>query len=136
MHTNQISGKMIVKNGKAWLAIVQGLYFFLTGVWPIFHLKSFIWVTGPKTDLWLVKTVGLLIAVIGAVIGMGGLKRRVTPELKSLAIGCAACLAFIDVYYYLDGILRWVYLLDAGAEVILIGMWYFVSIQKDRERRK
>jgi hypothetical protein len=124
---------MIIRNGKAWLAMAHGCYFFLTGVWPILHLESFIWVTGPKTDLWLVKTVGLLIAVNGAVIGMGGVQRRVTPELKWLAIGSAACLAFIDVYYYLDGTLRWVYLLDAGAEAILIGMWYLVSIQKERE---
>jgi hypothetical protein len=110
-----------------------GHLLFLTGVWPILHLQSFIWVTGPKTDRWLVKTVGLLIAVIGAVIGMGGVKHRVTPELKWLSIGSAASLAFIDVYYYLDGTLRWVYLLDAVAEVILIGIWYLVSIQKEKE---
>jgi hypothetical protein len=34
------------------VALVQGVYFLLTGVWPIVHLPSFLAVTGPKTDLW------------------------------------------------------------------------------------
>jgi hypothetical protein len=53
---------------------VQGLYFLITGVWPIVHIDSFLAVTGPKTDHlntelgdhWLVITVGALIAAIAA----------------------------------------------------------------------
>lgn len=29
------------------------------------HMPSFLWVTGPKSDLWLVDTVSLLISAIG-----------------------------------------------------------------------
>jgi hypothetical protein len=118
------------------IALLQGIYFFLTGVWPIFHLESFLWATGPKTDLWLVKTVGLLIAVVGAAIFFAGIRSRVTPEIKWLAIGSAAGLAFIDVYYYLDGTLRWVYLLDAGAEAVLIGLWVWATGNQEKQSLK
>ena len=45
------------------LAWVQAGYFVVTGVWPIVHMRSFLAVTGPKTDLWLVKTIGVLVTV-------------------------------------------------------------------------
>ena len=48
-------------NGFRRLLLAEGVYFFLTGLWPVVHLPSFIAVTGPKRDLWLVRTVGLLI---------------------------------------------------------------------------
>jgi hypothetical protein len=35
------------------IAGTQGTYFLLTGVWPLLHMRSFLTVTGPKTDLWL-----------------------------------------------------------------------------------
>lgn len=47
------------------IAGVQGIYFLLTGLWPLVSIESFQWVTGPKTDLWLVYCVGCLVAVIG-----------------------------------------------------------------------
>ncbi|VTR52312.1 Uncharacterised protein [Sphingobacterium thalpophilum] len=44
---------------------IQGIYYCLTGIWPVIHISSFMAVTGPKTDLWLVKMVGLLSLAIG-----------------------------------------------------------------------
>ena len=49
------------------VAKLQGIYWLLTGVWPFLHLPSFLWVTGPKEDLWLLYTVSILITAIGAV---------------------------------------------------------------------
>jgi hypothetical protein len=46
------------------------VFYLVSGLWPLVHLQSFLTVTGPKTDLWLVKTLGVLISVIGAVLGM------------------------------------------------------------------
>src|SRR5438270_11614006 len=43
------------------LYLVQGVYYLLTGVWPLVSIDTFQMVTGPKTDLWLVQTVGALI---------------------------------------------------------------------------
>ena len=48
------------------VAAVQGAYFVLTGIWPLFGINSFQAVTGAKTDLWLVYTVGCLVAWLAA----------------------------------------------------------------------
>lgn len=105
------------------LAVAQGAFYVATGVWPILHMRSFEAVTGEKTDDWLVKTVGALIAVGGAVMLTAGLRRRVTPEIALLAAGSAAALATVDVVYTQKRVISNVYLLDAVAEAGLIGAW-------------
>jgi len=40
---------------------LQAVYYFVTGLWPLIHLKSFFEVTGPRTDVWLVQMVDVLI---------------------------------------------------------------------------
>lgn len=104
----------------AWL---QGIYFFVTGVWPILHIESFVAVTGPKVDLWLVKTVGALIAVVGATLMLGARRRQVGAELAFLAVASAACLGAVDVIYALADRIWDIYLLDAVAEAGLIVLW-------------
>src|SRR5919106_4031462 len=81
------------------LAMGQGLYYLATGVWPLVSMRSFEAVTGPKTDRWLVKTVGVLVGVIGAVLISAGRNRRVTTESALLAAGSAAGLAAVDTIY-------------------------------------
>ncbi len=53
---------------KQVIALAQGIYFLISGIWPILNMRTFLKITGPKTELWLVKTVGLLVAAIGAVL--------------------------------------------------------------------
>jgi|SRR4051812_1895538 len=108
------------------VAQVQSSFFVITGLWPLLHIRSFEWISGPKTDRWLVKTVGALIAVIGAVIGLAASRQRVTPEIEALGAGSALALASIDVIYVAKRRIRWVYLLDAVAEVGLAVAWGFV----------
>ncbi|WP_242927222.1 hypothetical protein [Pontibacter vulgaris] len=86
-------------------------------------MPSFLAVTGPKNDLWLVRTVAVLIAVIGIVLVLAGFKNRVTEEIKWLGILSAAGLIFIDVYYSLNNVISNIYLLDAAGEIILISGW-------------
>jgi len=106
-----------------WLWRLQALYFVVTGVWPCVEIRSFQKVSGPKTDLWLVKTVGVLVSVIGGVIAVAGMRRRITPEIAALAVGSSAGLAAIDVVYSSRGRISRVYLLDALAEAAFIGAW-------------
>ena len=108
---------------KRVIATVQSTYFLVTGIWPILHIRSFEWVSGPKVDRWLVKTVSALITVIGATIGLGASRRRVTPEIELLAAGSAVSLGLIDVIYVARRRIRWVYLLDAIAEFALAAAW-------------
>ncbi|MEO6457540.1 MAG: hypothetical protein ABIO92_04615 [Chloroflexia bacterium] len=109
-----------------YLALGQSAFYVLTGIWPIFSIGTFQKVTGPKTDLWLVKTAGTLITVIGSVIGLAGYRRRVSPEIGLLAVGCAAGLAAIDVVYVAKKRISPIYLLDAIAEGGLIALWALV----------
>jgi hypothetical protein len=48
----------------SYILLVQGIYWLVTGVWGLVDIVSFMKVTGPKTDVWLVKTVSVLIVVI------------------------------------------------------------------------
>lgn len=105
------------------LAMIQGGYFLLTGVWPLFSINTFMAVTGPKTDLWLVKTVGAVLAVIGAALITAGAEEEVTPAIALLAAGSAAALAAVDVVYASRRIISRIYLADAAAEAALIICW-------------
>lgn len=104
-------------------AIGQALFYAATGVWSLFGIKSFQKVTGPKTDVWLVKTVGALVTVIGGVLGLAGMRRDQSPETPILGAGSAAALAAIDVVYVAQKRISPIYLLDAVAEAGLILMW-------------
>jgi hypothetical protein len=106
-----------------YVAIGQAAFYVATGVWSLVGIRSFQKVTGPKVDVWLVKTVGVLVTVIGGVLGLAGYRKQVPPEVAMLAVGSAAGLAAIDVVYVAQKRIRPVYLLDAVAEVGLIGLW-------------
>ncbi len=106
--------------------MLQGIFYFVTGVWPLLHIESFIWISGHKYDIWLVETVGILLTIVGIVLFSAGINRRVNDETFLLATGCAAGLTVVDLYY--AGIDRiWnVYMLDAVAECILIVLWFML----------
>jgi hypothetical protein len=103
--------------------LIQGVYYLVAGVWPLVSMSTFLAVTGPKTDLWLVDTVGVLVAVIGITLLAGAWRGRAAAEVAILAIGSALALTGIDVIYVMRGVIGNVYLLDAGAEVFLIAVW-------------
>ena len=104
-------------------ALPQCVYYALTGLWPWAHLPSFLWVTGPKTDLWLAQTVGLLVIVVAVARGVAAWRRERTWSVVCLALGSAAALLFVDVYFVALGTTSPVYLLDAAAQAGLIALW-------------
>ena len=105
------------------LAIGQGLYFAATGIWSLVHLRSFERVTGPKTDKWLVQTVGVLVTVIGGALASAGLRRTITAETAGLAIGAAVGLGTIDTVFTATGRIAPIYLADAAVEAALVMAW-------------
>ena len=94
------------------LALAHGLYYVLTGLWPIISMRSFEAVTGPKRDGWLVRMVGLLAVVIGLAV----LRGRERPD-PILAVGAPLAFAAIDGTYVARGRISRVYLADAAAEL-------------------
>src|SRR5687768_1113444 len=105
------------------LAKLQGAYYSATGIWPLLHMRSFLAVTGPKKDLWLVETVGLLVTCIGAQLLQSSRSADSARDVRTLAASCAAALAGIETYHVLRRTISPVYLLDAVAEVSLACMW-------------
>ncbi len=102
---------------------IQGVYYVITGVWPLVSIETFEAVTGPKTDDWLVQTVGVLAAVIGATLLVGTLRR--VPSRETLTLSVLSILGFmaVDVVFVLQGIIGPIYLADAVIQaVFLIGL--------------
>jgi hypothetical protein len=117
------------RTGAGALAALQGVYFLTTGVWPLVHMESFLAVTGQKTDLWLVQTVGALIAVVGAVLLLAAASGRVTWEVLALGAGTAAALGAVDVVFVARDVIPPVYLADAAVEAVLILWWAIVAVR-------
>ena len=123
---------MAVSNSmEPYLLLGQGLYYFTTGLWALLSMRTFEKVTGPKTDRWLVQTIGLMLVVIGLALITGGIRKTITPEMVILGVGTAGVLLGIDVFYVSIKKISRIYLLDAVAELLLIAGWiidyYFIS---------
>jgi hypothetical protein len=104
------------------LLLFQASYYIISGLWPVFHIRSFIAITGHKTDIWLVKTVGALISVI-ALTFFSALASMIDYPVVILAIFSALVLCIIDIYYSLSGRISKIYLLDAIVELFLVLLW-------------
>jgi hypothetical protein len=109
------------------VALVQGCYFLVTGVWPLLHMDSFQKITGRKTDLWLVKTVGVLVMVIGAGLVVGGITQSFAPGLILIAMASALGLMAVDLVYVFKRVISLVYVLDALVEVGFL-VWWIVRL--------
>jgi hypothetical protein len=107
------------------LVLIHGIFYFLTGIWPLVHIQSFLWVTGPKTDIWLVKAEGLTITA--ASIGLIGayFHKTIQPGVIITGVLFAAFLGSVDVYYALNDVISDIYIYDAVAEGILILCWLY-----------
>lgn len=104
---------------KKTILITQGCYYLITGLWPIVHLPSFVTITGPKDDYWLVKMVALL--TMSAGITMLAAYKNSNASLV-LNFTFALSYLIIDLTYTLNGTIRKVYLGDAIVELIFIAL--------------
>src|SRR4051812_12349180 len=100
--------------------VVQAAVYLGTGVWSLVSRSTFERVTGPKTDYWLVRMVGLLAAVIGIALLVATRQPAIDASVWLLAIGSAAAFAAIDLRYAIPRRISRVYLLDAAFEIALI----------------
>lgn len=105
------------------VARTQALWFLVTGLWPLAHRRSFEYLTGPKVDFWLVRTVGLLLAAIGAALWRAADREDVGDAMRLLGASSATALAGIDVYHVAKRTIRPIYLVDAAAEAGVVVGW-------------
>ncbi len=151
-HSDQKGKGMLMGFSKRWrLEWIQGLYYIGTGVWPIVSMRTFEMISGRKVDRWLVKAVGALIAVVGAVLiqgsaassgdeknnGSGSRTPRIrlpkqqagregasaSELVRTLGLGAALCLAAVDLRYVYKRRISPVYLLDAIPELLFTVLW-------------
>lgn len=78
------------------------------------------YVTGIKTDLWLVNTAGLLILCNAILFLFTARYASLYIPVLLFALLSAAALAFIDFYYAFSGTISDVYLLDGGLELFFV----------------
>src|SRR4051794_41879631 len=89
---------------RSTVAAGHGLANIAGGLWPLVHLRSFEAALGPKTDIWLVRTVaGLLIANGVVQVGAAGGSADALALARRLGIGTAVTLGGVDVVYASTG---------------------------------
>jgi hypothetical protein len=105
---------------------VQGVYTLLTATWGLVEIDSFMAVTGPKTDIWLVKTVSAILAATG--ITFLSFAREKKPLITACILGLtlALALAAIDFYYTAKEVIRWVYAADGAVELLFSICWALI----------
>jgi hypothetical protein len=111
------------------LALVHGVFNVVGGLWPIVHVRSFEWVFGRKTDRWLQKTLGGLLASAGAAQLMAAPTPEGRDHARRTGLGAACTLLAADLVYVPVGRIRPTYLLDAAMEAGWIRAW----LRADRE---
>jgi len=116
-------------------AAAHGFFFVVMGLWPVVNMPTFEGVSGPKTDDWLVVTVGWLLVVIGMVLLLAAFRRRVILEVFVLGISTAVALIGVDVVYVVTGTISPVYVLDVVAEGLFIALWVFAA-RRERQKRR
>lgn len=121
----------------------QGLYYLITGLWPLLSIETFLLVTGPKTDHlqspnptpadhWLVMTVAVLIVAVALTLLVAAWRRRNPLEAAVLAIGSALALTAIDAVYVSRGVIQPIYLVDAAGEVGFLLAWVVALVREPR----
>jgi hypothetical protein len=120
---------ILQRRNNRFLLTVNGTYYLLTGLWPIVHITSFMQVSGFKTDLWLVKTVGALILCIGLTQLRERISGKFSATVAFLSVISATALLAIDAYYGLNSQISSVYLIDGMIQLLLAGSWLLFLIR-------
>jgi len=107
----------------------QGVYTFITAVWPIVHVKSFMDVSGYKTDVWLVKTVGVLLTAISVAL-LVSIPNKSNFPIAVLALFTAAGMAYVDFFYALNNTIPNIYMADGTIEILFAFVWLYLLIKK------
>lgn len=118
--TDQLRPVAVTRHLDRWRLLrlilgVQGLYYAVTGLWPFLHLRSFLWVVGPKLDRFQLSVTAALIVAIGASLLAAATRSR--PSASAAVLSIAAALAFVVVDLRFRPILRAPYWVDFAVEV-------------------
>lgn len=100
---------------------IQGLYYLITGIWPLLHMRSFLAVTGPKTDLWLVRTIaGLIVSMSLSLLVAAWTSLSVSNSTLVLSAAATVTFILVDIYYVSKKMISPIYLADAVVEIFIL----------------
>lgn len=107
---------------------VQTIYTLGTAIWPLVHVESFMQVTGVKTDVWLVKTVGALLVPMALCLGTYLFIQ--CDRRPAMLLGGLSAVAFIciDFYYALNDVISNVYMADGSLQAVFLFAWIYIAI--------
>ncbi|MFI1720427.1 hypothetical protein [Streptomyces sp. NPDC020489] len=88
------------------LTVAQGAFNVVGGLWPLVHLRSFEWVFGPKTDVWLQRTTGGLLVSAGLAQLAAAEDPHGSAHARRIGLGTALTLLAIDLLYVPKGRIR------------------------------
>lgn len=114
----------------ATISLIQGIYYLVTGLWPLVHIDSFMLVTGNVTDIRLIKTVGLLVTVIAITLLFSRFRVNDYSIIFTLGILCTLVFSAVDLYYTFAGELSKIYIIDAVVQIALFFMWISAAFKK------
>jgi hypothetical protein len=116
------------------LLLVQSVYTLITAIWPLMSIESFMLVTGYKTDVWLVKTVGALLIPIACCLGSFLFIN--TDKRPAIILGSLTAIAFatIDFYYTLKHQIPKIYMLDGVIEIVFLTGWIYVALKENTRK--
>ncbi|KDN77343.1 hypothetical protein ABZ568_18190 [Streptomyces olindensis] len=109
------------------IALAHGAFNVVGGLWPLLHLRSFEWVFGPKTDVWLQMTTGGLLTSAGLAQLTAATDPRGPAHARRIGLGTAVTLLAVDLVYVPKGRIRPTYLLDAAMQTGWITAWLRAS---------
>jgi hypothetical protein len=89
--------------------------------------------TRPKTDDWLVQTVGGLAAVIGATLLVGTQRSQPGREIITLSVLSALGFSAVDTVFVLLGVISRIYLVDVVVQIVVIVALAVTSGQRNRK---
>lgn len=114
------------------LAMVQGMYDLLGGLWPLLHLQSFEQVTGPKSDDWLVRSVAGILVVVGIGLLYDASHHRLAAGMRRTAAGISLVLALVALISSTAGWVSWLYFIDGLAHASFFLGWVVLAVVSRR----
>ncbi|MFJ8467871.1 hypothetical protein [Streptomyces swartbergensis] len=117
------------------VAVAHGAFNVVGGLWPLLHLRSFEWVFGPKSDVWLQMTTGGLLVSAGVAQLAAAPDPQGPAQARRIGLGTALTLLAIDLIYVPKGRIRPTYLLDAAMQTGWITAWLRSAPGKSSTRK-
>jgi hypothetical protein len=102
----------------------------VAAIWALVDTESFMAVTGRKSDVWLVKTVSVLLIAVSFSFLVYLYRRNDWLPPAVLGLSCCIGLMIIDCFYTFNYTIRRIYLADAVIQFILAICWGLIIMKK------